>query len=398
VVFFSNPSFENDPNRPYTHALVIGVNSYQFLPSNPGAQTGPDGNPITGLDLGLGQLTTPSISARALAAWIAGNFYNEQAPLGSLHLLVSEDNPASFQFSQSQGAVPERARCEKVETAFKEWRSRCQRNPQNIALFYFCGHGVLVNGDQVLLLEDYGADDWEPFKNTINIGQLQQGMEHCRAGLQCYFIDACSNFSYQAANLRNSVGQSWSNSAWPQTQDQLPVTLVLKAAVEGKLSGGITGRVSRFTNALIQCLDGRGCYQEGGKWVVSTTSLIDSVYRVVEELNTLEGGPALIPKATPVARSPIHYRQDPPLIPAVIQVEPARAMQYARLRLDTIKQSNWFRECIPGGQPWKLDDIRAGSYFIRANFNPQEYQDLEEVLMLTPPGPYSSPFPAKEAK
>jgi hypothetical protein len=383
------------PNQPHTHALVIGVGLYRHLPVGPG-QPGPLGDPATGLDLGLSQLTSPPVSARAAARWIVEYFTNDQAPLGTLELLVSERAPAPFDLPGYGQAVPLAANLQNVEAAFKVWRARCNSHSSNIGLFYFCGHGVLVNGDQVLLLEDYGADQWKPFESAINIGQLQQGMESCKAGLQCFFVDACSNFAYPAANLSNSAGQSWSDAIWPAQADRQPITLVLKAAVEGKAAVGTPGEVSRFTRALLQCLDGRACSREGGKWVVTTTTLIDSVYRVVDALNTLEGQPYLVLKSTPVARGPVHYRDTPPIVPVIIQLSPSQALPYAVLRLDTIDASQWYRDREPAPQPWEPNDVPAGSYFLRARFGSPHYRNLDVPFMVAPPGPVDESFPAEE--
>jgi hypothetical protein len=395
--FYETQEYQAEPDRPYTHALVIGVGLYRHLPALTGP-LGPLGDEVTQLDHGLAQLTSPPISAQAFAQWLVKHFKNDLAPLGTLELLVSESTPAPFDLPDGRQLTPDEARLQEVEAAFKAWRRRCDSHRGNIALFYYCGHGVLVNGDQVLLLDDYGADKWEPFAASINIGKMQQGMDGCKAGLQCYFIDACSNVSHQASNLRNSVGQSWADATWPAQEDRQPITLVLQAAVEGKGAVGGRGEVSRFTRALLQCLDGGASRREGEKWIVTTTSLIDSVYRVVESLNKLEPEPALIPKAVPVARGVVHYRKDPPIVPVVIQLSPKNALSAAELRLDTIKPSQWYRKRDPAPQPWEPDDVPAGTYFLRARFNSPHYKNFDEVFPVEPPGPEAGSFLTEEVE
>src|SRR5690348_1004793 len=116
-------------SQPRTHALLIGVGHYPYLPGG-GATT-------TATTLGLGQLASPPISAVRLAHWLINEFNNAQAPLGSVELLVS---PAPG------GALPpwpaEGATLANVRAAYKRWLARCDLNPGNLALFYYCGHGV----------------------------------------------------------------------------------------------------------------------------------------------------------------------------------------------------------------------------------------------------------------
>src|SRR5262245_8715716 len=64
-----------------THALVIGVGHYTHLEGG--------GGPVAANTLGLGQLSSPPYSAVRLANWFLDDFCNDDAPLGSLELLVS---------------------------------------------------------------------------------------------------------------------------------------------------------------------------------------------------------------------------------------------------------------------------------------------------------------------
>jgi hypothetical protein len=284
MAFYQSSEYRANPNRPYTHALVIGVGLYGHLPGEAG-QSGPPGDEVTRSDLMLKQLSSLPVSARAFVKWLVEQFKNDLAPLGTLELLVSEAAATPFDLPDYGQRLPRLANLQQVEAAFKAWSACCDSHPGNIALFYFSGHGMLVNGDHVLLLEDYGADKSEPFQASINIGKMQQGMESCKAELQCFFIDACSNVSYQALNLTKSAGQSWADAMSPAQEDRQPITLVLKAAMGGERAIGGPGEVSPFTRVLLQFLDARSYTREGDKWVATTNNLIDSAYRIIGSLD-----------------------------------------------------------------------------------------------------------------
>jgi hypothetical protein len=127
--------------------------------------------------------------------------------------------------------------------------------------------------------------------------------------------------------------------------------------------------------------------------------LVDAVHQVIEWLNRIEGGPAQIPRAIPVARSIIHYRDKPPIVPVVIQFTPPQAIGNAKLVLERIKP--------PPPPPWQLirehqatnwepEQVEAGVYYLHAIFQPQHYENLDEMLVVIPPGPLDEPIPAKE--
>jgi hypothetical protein len=64
---------------------------------------------------------------------------NPRAPLGSLELLTSPT--VDYELSPSLKRPTEEAVMENVKKAFKRWFHRLDSNPENVAFFYFCGHG-----------------------------------------------------------------------------------------------------------------------------------------------------------------------------------------------------------------------------------------------------------------
>ena len=70
--------------RPATHAFVVGVGRYTFLDggAHPAAK-------VAGW--GLKQLSSPPLSATAIADFLLGELDNPKAPLGSVELLLSPE-------------------------------------------------------------------------------------------------------------------------------------------------------------------------------------------------------------------------------------------------------------------------------------------------------------------
>ena len=80
-----------------------------------------------------------------------------------------------------------------ISTAFDSWLARCDRNPDNIGIFYFCGHG-LEREDAYLLASDHGDSHARPWRNTIHFNATEQGVRAAaRANTFCWLIDACRN-------------------------------------------------------------------------------------------------------------------------------------------------------------------------------------------------------------
>ena len=391
---------QTQPGAAHTHVLILGIGAYRHL-------NGVDGQLATP-HMDLGQLTSPPVSARKFADWVLNHFENDEAPLGSVELLLSELQPASYKLPDQNQVNVDTATIDNIEEAFYNWLDRCDEHSGNVAIFYFCGHGVMVQGDILLLAEDYGRNSRLPFGSSINFTEMHQGViTGCKAGLQCYFVDACSyvpveGYTSAQAGARNfitSTREGTSGSTWPGPHP--PRTLVLRAAAPGTFAYGRPNKVSRFTDALVQCLDGRGCaaQPERGKWVVTNTGLPDAVHQVIQWMNETECGPIQIPTVDRIiGLGRIHTRDEPPVIPVIIQFEPPHAIDNAVLVLEKVKKpSNWRRTRAPKQGTWEPNQVEVGSYILQAHFNSGQYENFEEELMVTPPGPVpKEPFLVKK--
>ena len=176
--------FEQDVAGPATHALIIGVGGYDHLDGGASDHklepAGKYGN--------LGQLTSPPKSACALAAALTAIPREDWlAPLGTVDLLVStapgDDDPGGT------GGPYERATRTAIQEAFDRWWVRCESNPDNVAVFFFCGHGLQASS-HVLLPTDFGATG-NPWAQAIDFNRTRDAFLTNKAKTQVFLVDAC---------------------------------------------------------------------------------------------------------------------------------------------------------------------------------------------------------------
>lgn len=380
------PVFEHPlPGAPQTHVFVIGVGAYRHLLGGEG--------PLAERHLGLGQLTSPQVSARSLAEWVIGSYMNPNAPLGSVYLLISEPKPSQVTLPDGSSKPVTSATIDHIEEAFDAWLKRVKENPDNAAILYYCGHGVLIQGDLLLLAEDYGENAHRPFDGAFNFEILHKGMASQHKGMQCYFIDACSNVPVGDLDIQNAGARAFPIVTAPLSKDQ--AMLVLRAAAPGSLAYARDAEVSRFTGALMNCLKGRGCDQSEipAKWVVTSNSLVYSMNQVIEwENKNLQGPLQLIDPTKNQKIVQIHQLKEAPVIPVKIAFDPGEAIDDADLQLVSQEDAGWIRQRTAQPGVWEPDEVRAGFYTLTARFKQLQYRELSRPLPVFPPGPWEKPF------
>ncbi|WP_051505833.1 caspase family protein [Mesorhizobium sp. WSM2561] len=252
-----------------THILIIGVGRYRHLLG--GAQ------PTHGLPP-LGQLTSPPISARALANWfIASKLSDASAPLGSVELLLSDATGQNFDGKQIDDATSQN-----IQKSFGDWKARCDGHDNNVAVFYFCGHG-LEKTMMVLLPEDFGESENNRWFRAIDFDRTYQGMKRCRAGIQLYVLDACRQLSQSSINDVDFGGNTLITTILGQ--NRLRTAPRLFASAEGLPAFGDSNSESRLTAALIACLNGLGATEEPNRWVIDTLHLGPAVQKLIMDEN-----------------------------------------------------------------------------------------------------------------
>lgn len=366
-------------NQPQTHVFIIGVGKYPYL-------LGGVPNLIIDEPMGLRQLSSPPISARRFADWIINNLYNPHAPLGSVEMLLSSTDKETY-IRDGEEIEVEQATLKNVETAFDTWYSRCDADSRNVAIFYFCGHGVQKE-NLALLLEDFGKDNNRPFKNAINFDMTYKGMKQCKANIQCYFVDSCRDVPY---NILNYFMLDATTLITPKIKNNRRENFdapILFASASDSRAYGLLNQTTRFTEALIKGLKGLGSGHIRGNWVVTTDHLCSAVARMVKRRNTQvhgreqrcegDGQRALDPSC-----SIIHCLKDAPSVPVTISTQPVKASDYAHFCI----HNTTIHHCRSRESgDWNLD-IKADIYKAHAYFPKGEFKNPASTNLIVHP-PY----------
>ena len=364
---------EIDATRPQTHACVIAVGAYHHL-------AGGDAAPMA-IDMPLGQLGSPVPSALALVDWLRTKFANPDAPLGSIDLITS---PCVEAKTANGDVTVEEATIAAILRACAAWFERCDAHPQNVALFYFCGHGVM-RANTALLASDFGESPLNPFMQALDVDKLRLGMGRCKASTQLYFVDACRQMPYwvkEQLDLDAQVPIPPQLTA-PQRSDHV----VLMSAAPLERAYGVATQPSRFTRALIASLEGRAARRIAGRWQVSTADLGFAVTRTVDRLVRMEQAqPQTVSPGGSPRGARVHVCPTAPTVPLDIAVSPNAAAACVSVRL--VKPNGdvvWTRPRGPE-QPWSAE-IVVGSYQLSGTFDPADgFTDAAnpDVLVLPP--------------
>lgn len=365
---------------PQTHALVIGVGRYPHL------EKGATPRPNT---MDLGQLPSPPVSAMRFAEWLQKTYSSPIAKLGTIDLLVSApEGPVAFVDDEGRSMPVEPADMERVKAAVKLWARRAHSSTENVAIFYFCGHGVSAGIYTGLLAEDFGADhdDQSLLENVINIDALHLGMDGVRARRQCFFIDACRNTPSAIADRAGSVGfgQSILDGTARQGRYGARDAPVFFACLPGQKAYSRPGDVSLFTSALIETLDQAGAIKRNGRWLVATDYMLGALNQTIRRLapkDSLPAQPASLDRASGYV---FHVLPGEPGVPVSVGCDPDAANASADFRI-VGKKGHHVR---PQRQStvWEVR-CRPGEYDVAASFQAGKYRDgTLEGEIVTPPG------------
>ena len=233
---------EKAVDGPATHALLVGVGRYPHLVGG----DDPNRYPEHG---GMGQLSSPPLSALAFAKWLAEHCKHPDKPLASVALLASGLGGPTFTHPATGAAREvEEPTFAHLEEAVKEWKARGDTDAGNLMLFYFCGHGISDGTELSLLLQDYGEDPDAALGSALDFRRFRLGMERCKARQQCFFIDACRVVD---SNVVNAAGYAGKPILEPTTTRDRTLDLreehVLYSTFSGTVAQARVDKVSLFT-------------------------------------------------------------------------------------------------------------------------------------------------------
>lgn len=358
---------DRDVDGPQVHVLAIGVGAYRHLPGGT--------DPVDHTTYGLGQLSGPPRSAVAFVNWVADRLDHPTAPLGTIELLSSPGDGVRAAGRTTDVDVPTLAN---TKAAFDAWYARCDTDPDNVAILYFCGHGV-QRESEFLLLEDFGAVEHRMLENAIDIGNTYLGMAGCAARKQYVFVDACREMPYDL--LTKLTGNATALAEPELVGDRRTDKALLFATSGGNKAYGRPNEPTRFTRALLQALDGQGAAVQDGTWQVRLSHVgpaIDWILRQDPE------APPQQPEFQGSFAAALHRLAGPPDVPVRIACAPAGA------RAGTIALTSYVTPAV-SLTPEIEDDVwrcsaPADTYKLQLDFPAGDFLPLERPLPVLPPG------------
>jgi hypothetical protein len=356
---------------PRTHALVIGVSAYQYLPRDgdsppPGRET-----------FGLTQLESAAASAWRFARWLTTRYNNPDAPLGGLWLRLSPSEREQEALAGQPGSEAPAATAEGVRAALLEWAESCATSPENVSILYAAGHGILQTKDEggVVLLEDFAEHRLTALDNALDIGSVRAAFGRPEmAQRQIWFTDAC--------RIRTKADQLFTMTAGVRLDGDrvhdADVSMAYSSAAPGARAYGRPGRSSLFADVLLDCLDRDAAHPDkAGRWVVTSDRLAAVLRLGVEE----RAERAKLDQRAHVGafgdNAVIHVLDEPPEVDVDISVDPEDAGPNCVATLHNAYVTLLNRVAVPVKQP-----VRAGLWTVDvsvAEHEPRLYCDRTGV-------------------
>lgn len=338
-------------HQPEVHALVIGVGDYRHLEGGNRRKLVPTG--------GMGQLDSPPISAAKFCRWLINDMRPQGRVLGSVDVLCS--GPAHFVDADGHQVTPDRATMRQVKKAAARWYAAAKSHPDNLAIFYFCGHGVSSGDVHSLLLEDFGADQLDPFNSgAIDAEAFMDGLRQNDARSQLFLLDACRTVDHQ------SFGHLGAQRGTPIISGAAHANLgtihqaALWATALGLQAYGRTVQESLFMEAMLASMNGAGSMQDvnDGSWVIQPDMLKRGIDFLIQRTYGTQVQYATLDRL--VQGFAVHVLPGNPVVPVKVSCRPANKTDETELRCS----SGDIRLAGPS-HPWHLD-LPHSSYTFEA--------------------------------
>ncbi|MGK7953057.1 MAG: caspase family protein [Xenococcaceae cyanobacterium] len=270
-------------DRPGIRALVIGVGHYDSVRY-----------------YNLDDISSATVSALEFALWLQNRLRFPDPSSQNiryldvkyLDVLVSAannmDSSVQDRYRNSLRQVNqswnyEEVYFQKIRDAILQWQNECNRSENEVAFFYFCGHGVEHKGIKALLAQDFNAATHE-FKKSLDLKTFYDATASFQATKKYFFIDSCRSTPSRIRNFRMI-------SPDPVIYPELDLTHhgdapLYYATKQSDSAWGENNQISQFTDAIIRALNGaganlgRGNFQ--GKWIVKSTTLTEGISEVLE--------------------------------------------------------------------------------------------------------------------
>lgn len=275
------------PTDPGTHVLLIGIGTYPWLLGGEHCTS----QAAQRRAMGMKQLGSPPASMRAMANWFLDDFGNDDHPLASLAMLLSEPEPAVYNHANANavnGPLPQ-GNIDEIGDAITAWLDRASDHTDNMVILAFCGHGVQSNSP-VLLARDYGSNAHNRFDGAINLEALRIALLTKQPEYQLLFMDACRTPDMVDDLLgRVDVGRNLASRDPLSDRGGSPAKQSVHFATSlYSKAWGRTEAESLFTGALLEGLSG-GAADSQDEWFVTTSFLNHALGHYLHRISEQEG-------------------------------------------------------------------------------------------------------------
>lgn len=334
-----------EDGKPGVHAILIGVGNYPFLKPGPQQYA-----PAAGLD----QLESPLYSIEAFAEWLRAEMNVAATPLRTLRVLGASPTREPLVSISEPSFV-------NIDKAVRDWYDDVDTHQDNLALFYFCGHGIKVGEVHALLAEDFGQNRHNPFNHALDPDMLANAMRKARANRQIFLIDSCSapvDLPEDLEPAPQTIISASKNINLANGQHVL-----LRASEFGTSAFGMTKGPSLFMEAFLESMQGAGMVKIGGKWVIQTEMLKIALNWLVGLKP--EGQGQIVGSGGVGLSSPFvfHEISGDPIIPVKVWCDPKDFEAFTVLRVDQVDH------CEAGSWPGKVSLVRGSHQFSAVETN-----------------------------
>ncbi|MEV0788651.1 caspase family protein [Kribbella sp. NPDC050459] len=266
------------------YALIIGVSAYPHLDGG----TAPARRTYR-----MGQLSAAALTAHRIADWLEEADGRLAAPYRGCRLLLSPSPGELDVLTRQRDHLP--ATLEQMRAQALLWREEVCSDPDNVAFFYFAGHGVQrTRRDAVLLMEDFADSELgNPLAKAVDLQNLFRGMAPTAARPdmamnQLWFVDACRGFPSEFDNFEILTAQEI--FAIELSDVDLRNAPLYYGALPGTNAYSISQQSTIMGRALLECLQGGAGEKRAGsrEWWVTTGTLLRGLQQLVEEEGTQE--------------------------------------------------------------------------------------------------------------
>ena len=341
---------------PGVHALIIAAGEYPFLDG--GSQTPPK---IDTAD--MGQLISPPLSALRMADWLMKDLRPRGAQCATVDVLCSGNAP--FRTRKGRRTTPERATLANVRAAVNRWFTLASSHPDNVALFYFCGHGVTSGAVDSLLLEDFGGDPLDPFNSgAVDATAFSDGMRKCKAANQLFLFDACRTApEVYLRDFGAARGVPLVSAAAHAGLGQVNQACIWASELGLPAYGRIDDQTV-FSEAFLRSVKGASAERDPltGDWLVQCSKLAVGMDAYVKRI--LGRQRQFVTATRMTLGFPLHTLEAPPLVPIQVSCFPPVRTPQIELRCDSGDK----RAAGPA-DAWHLD-LPYGSYTVDAHEGP----------------------------